>query len=86
MFGYRITFSMTAMIRHGSHELIRPLPRGVILVPTSSVERAGIVEATCGENRVRVVQRDLIERAERIELLDDLMTPSPTSDTWTSIE
>jgi len=81
MLGYRITFSMMAMIRHGSHEKIRPLPRGVILVPTSSVDRAGMIEATCGENRVGVFQRDLMERAERIELLDDLMTPSPMSDT-----
>jgi len=80
MLGYRITFSMMA-VRPGSHELIRPLPRGVILVPTSSVDGAGMIEAICGENRVRVFQRDLIERAERIELSDDLMTPSPISDT-----
>jgi len=30
MLGYRIAFSMMAMIRHGSHELIRPLPSGVM--------------------------------------------------------
>jgi hypothetical protein len=68
MLGYRITYSMMAVIRHGSHELIRPLPRGVILIPTSSVDRAGMIEATCSEHRVRVFQRDLMERAERIEV------------------
>jgi len=68
MHGYRITFSMIAVVRHGSQELIRPLARGLILVPTSSVDRAGMIEATCGEHRVRVFQRDLMDRAERIEL------------------
>jgi len=68
MLGYRITFSMIAVVRHGSQELIRPLARGLILVPTSGVDRAGMIEATCGEHRVRVFQRDLMDRAERIEL------------------
>jgi hypothetical protein len=83
MLGDRISISLMAMTRHGSHELIRPLPRSVILVSTSSVDSARMIEATCGENRVRVLvfQRDLMERAERIELSDDLMAPSPTSDT-----
>lgn len=40
MLGYRITLSMMAMSRHGSHELIRP---GLV-----------VIEVTCGENRVWV--------------------------------
>jgi hypothetical protein len=68
MFGYRVTFAMVAVFRHGSHELIRPLARGLILIPTSSVNSDGTIEATCGEHRVRVFQRDLMDRAERIEL------------------
>ena len=68
MFGYRITFAMVAVFRHGSHELIRPLGRGLILIPTSGVKSDGMIEATCGEHRVRVFQRDLMDRAERIEL------------------
>ena len=68
MFGYRVTFSMVAVFHHGSHELIRPLGRGSILIPTSSVNSDGTIEATCGEHRVRVFQRDLADRAERIEL------------------
>jgi len=68
MFGYRVTFAMVAVVRQGSHELIQPLARGLILVPTSSVNSDGMIEATCGEHRVRVFQRDLMDRAERIEL------------------
>jgi hypothetical protein len=68
MFGYRVTFAMVAVFRHGSHELIRPLARGLILIPTSSVNSDGTIEATCGEHRVRVFQRDLVDRTERIEL------------------
>lgn len=68
MFGYRVTFAMVAVFRYGSHELIRPLARGLILIPTSSVNSDGTIEATCGEHQVRVFQRDLIDRAEWIEL------------------
>ena len=68
MHGYRIVFSMIAVVRNGSQELIRPLARGLILIPTSCVDRAGMIEATCGGHRVRVFQRDLMDRAERIEL------------------
>ena len=68
MFGYRVTLSMVAVFSHGSHELIRPLARGLILIPTSSVKNDGTMEATCGEHRVRVFQRDLMDRAERNEL------------------
>jgi hypothetical protein len=68
MLGYRIAFSMVAVVRHGPHELIRPLARGLILIPTSSADHAGMIEATCGEHRMRVFQRDLIDKAERIEL------------------
>ncbi len=68
MLGYRVTFAMVAVFRHGSHELIRPLARGLILIPTSSVNSDGTIEATCGEHRVRVFQRDLMDRAERIDL------------------
>jgi hypothetical protein len=81
MFGYRVTFAMVAVFRHGAHELIRPLTRGLILIPTSSVNSDGTIEATCGEHQVRVFQRDLMDRAERIELKPetgvlDLTTPS----------
>jgi hypothetical protein len=68
MFVYRVTFAMVAVFRHGSHELIRPLGRGLILIPTSTVKSDGTIEATCGEHQVRVFQRDLMERAERIDL------------------
>ena len=78
MFGYRVTLSMVAVFRHGSQELIRPLARGLILIPTSTVNSDGTIEATCGEHQVRVFQRDLTDRAERIELGPerlDLTTP-----------
>jgi hypothetical protein len=68
MLGYRVIFSMVALFRNGSRELIRPLARGLIVIPTSSVNSDGTIEATCGEHQVRVFQRDLMDRAERIEL------------------
>jgi hypothetical protein len=68
MFAYRVTLSMVGVFRHGSQELVRPLARGLILIPTSSLKSDGTIEATCGEHRVRVFQRDLIDRTERIEL------------------
>jgi hypothetical protein len=68
MFGYRVTFSMVAVFRNGSRELVRPLARGLILIPTSVLNNDGTIEVTCGEHRARVFQRDLMDRAERIEL------------------
>jgi len=65
---YRITFSMTVVVYQDSHERIRTLGPGVILIPASCVDRAGMIEATCNGNRVRVFERDLKERSERIEV------------------
>lgn len=66
--GYRVTFSMMAVVRHGSRERILSLAPGKILIPESTVDAAGMIDATCNGHRVQVFQRDLMERAERIRL------------------
>ena len=66
--GYRVTFSMMAVVRHGSRERILALAPGKILIPESTVDAAGMIDATCNGHRVQVFQRDLMERAERIRL------------------
>jgi len=68
MHGYRVTFSMIAVLRHGSRERILSLVPGKILIPESTVDAAGMMDVICNGHRVRVFQRDLIERTERIQL------------------
>lgn len=63
---YRVTFSMTVVVRRGSRERSLSLAPGKILIPQSKADAAGMIDATCNGHRMRVFQRDLMERAERI--------------------
>jgi hypothetical protein len=63
---YRVTFSMTVVVRRGSRERILSLAPGKILIPQSKVDTAGMIDATCNGHRMRLFQRDLMEKAERI--------------------
>lgn len=63
---YRVTFSMTVVVRRGSRERSLALAPGKILIPESTVDAAGMIDATCNGHRLRLFQRDLMERAERI--------------------
>ena len=66
--GYLVTFSMMALLRHGSRERVLALAPGKILIPESTVDAAGMIDATCNGHHVQIFQRDLMERAERIPL------------------
>jgi hypothetical protein len=57
---------MTVAVRRGSRERTLSLAPGRILIPQSKVDAAGMIDATCNGHRVRLFQRDLMERAERI--------------------
>jgi hypothetical protein len=57
---------MTAVFRRGSRERILSLAPGKILIPQSTVDAAGMIDATCDGHRMRLFQRDLMERAERM--------------------
>jgi hypothetical protein len=57
---------MTVAVRRGSRERTLSLAPGKILIPQSKVDAAGMIDATCNGHRVRLFQRDLMERAERI--------------------
>ena len=67
---YRIVFPITALLNEDSREHIGMLGRGVILIPVSCVDRAGLIEATCDGRRVRVFERDLLERSEIVDDAD----------------
>ena len=57
---------MTVVVRRGSRERILSLAPGKILIPQSTVDAAGMIDATCDGHRMRLFQRDLMERAERM--------------------
>jgi hypothetical protein len=57
---------MTVVVRRGSRERIMSLAPGRILIPQSTVDGAGMIDVTCNGHRMRLFQRDLMERAERI--------------------
>jgi hypothetical protein len=57
---------MTVVVRHGSRERILTLAPGKILIAQSKVDAAGMIDATCNGHRMRLFQRDLMEKAERI--------------------
>lgn len=63
---YRVTVSMTVVVRHGSRERMLSLAPGKILIAQSKVDAAGMIDATCNGHRMRLFHRDLIEKAERI--------------------
>ena len=63
---YRVTFPMTVVVRRGSRERILCLAPDKILIPQSKVDAAGMIDATCNGHRMRLFQRDLMEKAERI--------------------
>lgn len=75
---YRIIDPLTALLREDSHEHIGMIGRGVIVITLSTVDRAGLIEATCDGRAVRMFERDLLERSERIDL-DDTSSNEP----WT---
>jgi hypothetical protein len=78
MAAYRIIFPITALLREDSGEHLGMLGRGVILIPVSPVDRAGLIEATCDGRQVRVFERDLLDRSERLEAYD--ASPDATFD------
>jgi hypothetical protein len=57
---------MTVVVRRGSRERTLSLAPGKILIPQSKVDAAGMLDVTCNGHRMRLSQRDLTERAERI--------------------
>jgi len=63
---YRITSSLTAVICQGTRERLQTLNPGSIVIPTSATDGAGMMEATCNGDRLRIFARDLDERSERI--------------------
>ncbi len=68
MLGYRIILPTTALLREGSREYIGTLGRDAIVIPTSVADRGGLVEATHDGRWIRVFERDLLERSERVDL------------------
>jgi hypothetical protein len=64
---YRITSSTTVVLRQGTRELLQTLDPGSVLIPTSATDPAGMIEATCDGDRVRIFARDLDERSEPVE-------------------
>jgi hypothetical protein len=58
---------MTVVARRGSRERILSLALGKILIPQSTVDAAGMIDATCNGHRIRLFQRDLMERAEPMD-------------------
>ena len=67
---YRIIDPLTALLCKDSREHIGMLGRGVIVITLSTVDRAGLIEAACDGRVVRIFERDLLERSERIDLDD----------------
>jgi hypothetical protein len=57
---------MTVMVRRGSRERILSLAPGRLLIPQSTADAAGMIDATCNGHHMRLFQRDLMERAERM--------------------
>ncbi len=68
MSAYRITNSITAMIRQGASERFKCLAGGSILFPISEPNAAGMIEARCESDLVLVFERDLDEASEQIEI------------------
>jgi hypothetical protein len=58
---------MTAVIYQGTRERLLTINAGSILTALSETDAAGMIEAVCDGNRVRVFERDLEERSERVE-------------------
>lgn len=67
MHAYRINSSLTAVMLCGTSERFQCLNRGTILIPLSEPNAAGMIEATCEGNLVRVFERDLYEQSEYFE-------------------
>jgi len=64
---YRITSSTTVVVRQGTRETLQTLEPGSVLVPASATDAAGMIEAACDGDQVRIFARDLDERSERVE-------------------
>ena len=63
---HRVITAITAIVRETSGEQLQPLDPGVIVIPTSEPDHAGMIEATCNGTQVRVFERDLEERSEEV--------------------
>ena len=59
---------ITAVIRYGTQEKLEVLKSGVILIPWSVPDSAGMIDAVCEGEHVRVFARDLEERSQPIEI------------------
>ena len=64
---HQLTTSITAGVRVGGHERLQSLPAGSVLIPTSEPDRAGMIEAICGDLHVRIFRRDLEECSVEID-------------------
>jgi hypothetical protein len=63
---YRIKGSLTAVILCGASERFQCLNCGTILIPLSEPNAAGMIDARCEGNLIRVFERDLSEQSECI--------------------
>jgi hypothetical protein len=68
---YRIKSLLTAVILRGTSERFHCPTCGSILIPLSQPNAAGMIEARCEGNLVRVFERDLSEHSECIEIESD---------------
>jgi hypothetical protein len=56
---HQLTNPVTAFVHCGDRKKLECLNRGSILTPTAAPDRAGMIEATCGDRFVIVFRRDL---------------------------
>ena len=56
------------MIRRGTSERLKCLDGGVIVIPLSRPNGAGMIEAHCENQLVVVFERDLDEASDQIEI------------------
>ena len=64
---YRITLATTVVVCQGNTERLQTLDAGTIVIAVSAPDSAGLIEALCDDYRVRIFERDLDERSERVE-------------------
>jgi hypothetical protein len=56
---HQLTNPVTAFVYRGGRKKLECLNPGSILIPTAAPDRAGMIEATCGDRFVIVFRRDL---------------------------
>ena len=68
---YRITAATTVVVCEGNSERLKALDAGSIVIPTSAPDSAGLIDAICDGNSVRIFARDLDEKSEAVEAAMD---------------